>query len=131
MPASRIWLGFAMALIFAPMLAGAVHAAEAAKTGAVGDSYVLVLEGNPSTGYRWQFNAANSENPAIVRVEDLGYGAAPKQPDGKLLLGAPQPYRLRISLQSAGSAKLVFEYVRPWEGKPVRTFEQRVEVRGK
>jgi predicted secreted protein len=108
----------------------AARAAEAAKTGAVGDSYALELNGNPSTGYRWQISKVKSENLGILRVDDLGYSAAKKQ-QGKVLVGAPQSYRFRISLLSTGAARIVFEYVRPWEGKPINSFEQRVEVRSK
>jgi predicted secreted protein len=78
--------------------------------------------------YRWKLNEARSENLRIFRIEDLGYRAAAK-PQGKVMVGAPQSYRFRISLLSTGSARIAFEYVRPWEGKPIKSFEQRVEAR--
>jgi inhibitor of cysteine peptidase len=91
-----------------------------------GTSYVLELEGNPSTGYRWRLNQGSSENLAIVKVEDLGYGEA--KSSGKKLLGAPAPYRFRITGLSPGFAKLAFEYVQPWVGKPAKTEQHEVHV---
>jgi inhibitor of cysteine peptidase len=93
-----------------------------------GASYVLDLEGNPSTGYRWRLDAGKSENAAILNVEDLGYGESDQPAGEKRRVGAPAPYRFRITGVAAGSAKLVFEYVQPWVGKAARTEEQAVHV---
>lgn len=106
----------------------AAGASEAVRVGAVGDSFVLELNGNPSTGYRWKINETKSENLGILQVDDLGYSAAKKQ-EGKVLVGAPQSYRFRITLKASGAAKIAFEYLRSWEGRPIRAFEQRVQVR--
>jgi inhibitor of cysteine peptidase len=89
-----------------------------------GARWVFELEGNPSTGYKWRLNEAGSENLAIVKVEDLGYG----EPKGKKLLGAPAPQRFRITGLSPGFAKLHFEYVQPWVGKPEQTEDLWVRV---
>jgi len=125
----RFALTLAMGLgvtLFAPM---AVRAAETVRTGAAGDSYVLELDGNPSTGYRWKLSEAKSENLRILRIDDLGYRAAQSTP-GKLIVGAPAPYQFRVTLLAADSATIVFDYLRPWEGRAIKTFEQRVQVRG-
>ena len=124
-------LGFVVALSIAVVqFAPAAGAAEAERTGAVGDSYVIELDGNPSTGYRWKLNEAKSENLRILRIDDLGYRAAEK-PAGKLIVGAPAPYQFRVTLLASGSATIAFEYLRPWEGQPVKSFTQRVQVGGK
>lgn len=88
-----------------------------------GSSWEFQIEGNPSTGYIWRLNEGESENPAIVKVEDLGYG----EPETKLL-GAPAPYRFRITGLTPGFAKLHFEYLRPWIGKPDKTEDLWVRV---
>jgi predicted secreted protein len=93
-------------------------------SGRVGTSWVIELEGNPSTGYRWRLNQKESENPSIVKVEDLGYGEAKSK-----LIGAPAPYHFRLTGLSPGLAKLRFEYVRPWEGKPEKTKDVWVRVK--
>jgi inhibitor of cysteine peptidase len=92
----------------------------------VGASYVFELGGNPSTGYKWRLNQGASENLAIVTVEDLGYSAA--KTSGKKLVGAPAPYRFRITGLAPGSARLHFEYVRPWVGKPLKAEDLTVRV---
>lgn len=110
-------------LMLAPAASGAVAAERTLSPGA---SFVFKLGGNPSTGYRWRLNAGASENPAIVKVEDLGYGEG--KSSGKKLIGAPAPYRFRITGVSPGFAKLHFEYVQPWVGKPIRTEDLGVRV---
>jgi Predicted secreted protein len=123
----KISAGLCAALL-ALCLAFSVGSAECNEQKSVraGTSYVLELGGNPSTGYRWRLNQGSSENLAIVKVEDLGYGEA--KSSGKKLLGAPAPYRFRITGLSPGFAKLAFEYVQPWVGKPAKTEQHEVHV---
>ncbi len=85
-----------------------------------GSSWEFQIQGNPSTGYVWRLNEAKSENLAILKVDDLGYGQ-PQAKDKKKLIGRPAPYRFHITGLSSGFAKLHFEYVRPWIGKPEKT----------
>ncbi len=98
-------------------------AAREAKSLRVGTSWVVEMQGNPSTGYKWRLDPAGSENASIVKVEDLGYGEAKSK-----LLGAPAPQRFRLTGLSAGFAKLHFEYVQPWVGKPAKTEDIWVRV---
>jgi len=39
---------------------------------------------------------------------------------GKKLIGAPAPYRFRITALTPGFARLYFEYVHPWVGKSIK-----------
>ena len=111
-------------LVVAVLLAcGAGFAAHETKSLRIGASWVVEFEGNPSTGYKWRLDQAGSENPAIVEVEDLGYGEAKSK-----LLGAPAPQRFRLTGLSAGFAKLHFEYVQPWVGKPAKAEDVWVRV---
>lgn len=104
-------------LVLAAFLGSSVSlTARETKSLRIGTSWVVEMQGNPSTGYKWRLDPAGSENPSIVKVEDLGYGEA----KGKLL-GAPAPQRFRLTGLSAGFAKLHFEYVQPWVGKPAKT----------
>lgn len=104
-------------LVLAAFLGSSVSlTARETKSLRIGTSWVVEMQGNPSTGYKWRLDPAGSENPSIVKVEDLGYGEA----KGKLL-GAPTPQRFRLTGLSAGFAKLHFEYVQPWVGKPAKT----------
>jgi len=111
-------------LVLAVMIASGVGlAAHEAKSLRVGTSWVVEMQGNPSTGYEWRLDQAGSENASIVKVEDLGYGEG----KGKLL-GAPASQRFRLTGLSAGFAKLHFEYVQPWVGKSAKTEDISVRV---
>ena len=74
----------------------------------VGNSYEFQVAGNPSTGYRWSFNSSKSSGLDVVKIDDLGYGNPASRK-----LGAPAPYRFRLTCLKAGSAELVFDYVAP------------------
>jgi inhibitor of cysteine peptidase len=77
---------------------------------AVGASTTIALGENPSTGYAWRVDTAQSTNLGIVRVIDRGYRAGKSG-----LLGAPGSHRWQISAQAPGTARVVFAYSRPWE----------------
>jgi inhibitor of cysteine peptidase len=124
---SRLPAKLAMLLVVLPLALSVGPpgvAAREQKSVRAGTSWVIEMEGNPSTGYKWRLNAAGSENPSIVKVEDLGYG----EPKGKKLMGAPAAQRFRLTAISPGFAKLHFDYVQPWVGKPGKTEEVWVHV---
>ena len=91
----------------------------------IGHSFVYKLTGNPSTGYTWRVSSGESQNNGIVSIEDLG-SAPPEKP----LLGAPQEHSFRVTVTAAGTAKIVFEYVRPWVGKAEKRETLTVESVG-
>jgi predicted secreted protein len=97
-----------------------------------GQERIVSLQGNPSTGYMWRLSPAASEHLDILSVDDLGYAPREPSPDekGPPIVGAPQEQRFRITGKTPGTAKLAFEYVRPWEGEAVERKDIRVEVRG-
>jgi inhibitor of cysteine peptidase len=78
-----------------------------------GASTTIVLQENPSTGFKWRLNTAQSTNLAIVRVIDLSYQAGQNG-----LIGAPGTHRWEIKTRAPGNATIVFTYARPWEHKP-------------
>jgi inhibitor of cysteine peptidase len=126
---SRVPAKLAMLVLALPLALSAGPqggAAREQKSVRAGTSWVVEMQGNPSTGYKWRLDQAGSENPSIVKVEDLGYGEA--KTEGKKLLGAPAPQRFRLTGLSAGFAKLHFEYVQPWVGKPAKTEDIWVHV---
>jgi inhibitor of cysteine peptidase len=86
----------------------------------VGEAVVLILKGNPSTGYRWRLNEARSEGLKGVAIKELGWAA----PEGKERIGAPRLLRLEVEPRVDGTATLAFDYLRPWESvPPIRTAE--------
>jgi predicted secreted protein len=76
----------------------------------LGNSWEFLLEGNPSTGYRWELNQSQSTGLDLVKIESLGYVSAKAKPG---LVGAPAPFAFRITCIKAGSAHLMFGYVPP------------------
>ena len=104
---------------------------QAMQTLKIGEASVIRLQGNPSTGYIWTLNAAASKHLALVTVEDLGYaGAPPPKPDEPPIVGAPEEQSFRVTAKAAGTAKVAFDYVRPWEGEAVQHQVFNIEVRG-
>jgi inhibitor of cysteine peptidase len=90
----------------------------------VGATKTITLDENPSTGFRWQINTAQSANLAAVSVKDLGYRRGSSQ-----LIGAPGVHRWRIKGKAAGTARIVFDYARPWEHvAPAKRNIVRVEI---
>lgn len=111
-------------LLFAapPLAARADDAAEAflGVETEVGKAIVLVLKGNPSTGYQWRLNEARSPGADGIAFENLGWEAI----EDNRRIGAPRLLRLEVLPERAGTATLVFDYLRPWESKPpARTAE--------
>ena len=78
-----------------------------------GASTTIVLLENPSTGFSWRLNTAESTNLAIIRLSDRGY-----QPAQSGLIGAPGVHRWEIEARASGTASIMFTYARPWEHKP-------------
>lgn len=96
---------------------------------AVGDSLVVTLESNASTGYAWEVVAPLPEmleqegEPEYLAPEDL----APEDQD---VVGAPGAQQFTFAVVSAGTGALDLAYVRPWEEdvEPEATYEVTIEV---
>lgn len=74
----------------------------------VGESLVRSLEGNPSTGYSWQYNVSNPDNVAIS-VEMID------ENKDMLVIGAPVKMNFTITGKKIGETKIIFVYKRTWE----------------
>lgn len=74
----------------------------------VGEKFKVPLEGNPTTGFRWEVEVApkGSNLVAIVRDE---FEADTSQP------GAPAIQLFEFQAIAPGTLKLVFHYRRAWE----------------
>ena len=102
----------------------AIQAAEQSMKLALGQRAEVQLEENPTTGYRWQIDRTKSDNLTIARIDDLGFSAR----EGSPRVGASGTHRWSIEGVAAGKARIVFEYLRPWEKTAVRRHEISVEV---
>lgn len=99
-----------------------------AKSGSIvemssGDILVLLLEGNPTTGYTWELDALD---PAILQQQ----GEPDFTPDSDAI-GSGGKFTFRFQAISAGQSPLKLIYHRPWEQgiPPLNTFEVTVIVK--
>ena len=74
-----------------------------------GETLLIRVAGNPTTGYSWQI--AGISDPTILSPQgDIEY-----EPTKLGLLGAPGTFLIRISGLREGQATLELAYRRPWE----------------
>jgi inhibitor of cysteine peptidase len=128
------WVGGLGLVLVAAMLLGAFSAsggasvtvseADAGRTIQLrrGDTLIVELRGNPSTGYSWTVEAAESD----VLNADGEPEFAPESDK----LGAGGMYTIKFAAERTGSAVLKLVYHRPWdkETPPARTFEIVITV---
>ena len=69
---------------------------------------IIRLEGNPTTGYRWEVSEIN--HSVISNVQQN------IEPGSSLAAGAGGPFVFRLSGLQTGSSKVTFKYLKPWEG---------------
>ena len=88
-----------------------------------GDTLIITLDANPSTGYSWYVVETNL---SILKNEKKEF-----QPDSNLL-GAPGKEILQFTALENGETKLVLGYLRLWEKEkqPLRSFSVTVKVTG-
>jgi inhibitor of cysteine peptidase len=85
-----------------------------------GESFTVVLEGNPTTGYGWQMSGLDT---AVLTA------AEPEFVSDSDLLGAGGEYRFTFTASGSGETQLELVYLRPWEqAAPLETFTMTVTV---
>lgn len=88
-----------------------------------GQSVVLNIEENPSTGYGWELS--NNELNGFFIVMDLGN----RDTNDSAKDGASTEHSYKLIAGSAtGSGKFTAEYSRSWETSPFRTLSFTVNV---
>lgn len=89
----------------------------------VGQTLVLSLDSNPTTGYQWQIVELDE---AILEQIDYDYEA-----DQPALAGSGGKEVWRFQARSSGSTTLSLGYRRSWEEgvEPIQTFSMEVVVR--
>ncbi len=102
-----------------------IGSADAGKTISLhkGDSLVVTLDGNVTTGYTW---LAEPMDPAILKQ----VGEATYAPENTKV-GAPGKITLTFQAVKTGQSELVLNYMRPFEKNtaPLNTFEVTVVVK--
>lgn len=126
-PRVHTWLALVLILLGVSCTARAETVnVGAAQSGAsidlrVGDTLVVRLDSNPSTGFDWA--VVGSTAPALDLSERT-------YTTGGTALGAAGTVTYRFRAAAEGSTQLVIRYARSWESvPPERTFELTVRVR--
>src|ERR1700755_3285173 len=89
----------------------------------VGETFGVKLEGNATTGFRWEF-APQAANTGVVALSRATYEA------GTGAVGSPGLHTFEFMTLSAGSTELKFSYRRSWEATEPRSSKTiLVEVR--
>ena len=73
----------------------------------VGQSRLLALQSNPSTGYGWTLISRQSD---LLKVGDLGY-----RPNKPVMPGSPGRHLWSLKARRPGEGRVTFRYARPWE----------------
>lgn len=73
----------------------------------LGESITHELDGNPTTGYKWQYKA---EFPEIVKITEE---ILSENKDG--MVGTPSKFKYKIEGVKTGSTQILFTYQRSWE----------------
>ncbi len=105
-------VAFLAAAVWLPALAQPTTQSEGNLVLTVGTAKVVTLSENPTTGFEWHVDTAESVNLAAVQLTDLRHEQQSNQ------IGAPGTHSWRIEGIAAGKAQLVFDYERPWEHGP-------------
>jgi inhibitor of cysteine peptidase len=87
-----------------------------------GDSFIVKLAGNPTTGYSWQLTDYDKN---IVELN-----GDPDYKSDSSLIGSGGMYTYHFTAVNSGTVVLKFDYLRPWEKgvAPVQTFTITIDV---
>ena len=83
-----------------------------------GQSARVELQTNASTGYTWKVDTDRGISVTLVATVATRPG----------MVGAPSVAAYRIVGARRGMYRIVFRYMRPWEGKAVRTLTYIVRI---
>ena len=92
-----------------------------------GETLILDLDSNPTTGYQWSVNETNEQ---ILKQKGEAVFSQPTT-EGEPLLGAGGTETFHFEAVGKGQVTLKIDYLRSWEKdiEPVETFTIQIEVR--
>jgi len=92
----------------------------------VGDTFQVVIPGNPTTGYAWAVALADSDSALVQQVGEPQYAA--DSTDGSLV-GSGGVYTFTFKAIAKGQALLKLDYARAWESvPPVQTYTATLTI---
>lgn len=80
-----------------------------------GKTIEIKLDGNPTTGYEWQYHI---DVNGVINEDSSQYKQHNTNTD---LVGVGGTYTWTFSALKEGTAKITFEYLRPWEKEATKT----------
>ena len=93
---------------------------------AVGDTIVVVLQGNPTTGYSW---IGDLDDDSAAILEQQGDPVYTEEATGENVVGSGGTFTFTFTAAGEGEATLRLIYARSWEDQaPEQTFEATVAV---
>ncbi|MBN1484241.1 MAG: protease inhibitor I42 family protein [Chloroflexia bacterium] len=131
------YLGKVVVLLAVSLLAAGCGSAQEVRVGAgdngelveleVGQTLVVTLASNPSTGYSWQVVKAGAS--VLEQQGEAEYESSDTRDPPPPGSGGTETFRFEA--KSAGQAELELVYHRPWEEdvEPLETFTLQVKVR--
>jgi inhibitor of cysteine peptidase len=93
-----------------------------------GDTLVIELGSNPTTGYRWLETLANSSPEVLEQAKHEYSRRGDKGPNGEPIIGAGGVETWTFKAVKTGKATLDFSYGRPWQGGEKAAWTLRVTV---
>mgnify|MGYP001384054780 CR=1 FL=1 len=87
-----------------------------------GNSLIVELGSNPTTGYEWEEAVISDTN--VISQDSHGFFA----PENKGMVGSGGTDTWTFSALKAGTATITFSYGRPWEGGEKGTYTLTVNV---
>ncbi len=89
-----------------------------------GESFVLSLDGNPTTGYTW--NLSDSRDDQMLALIDQGYQSSSTASN---MVGQGGRNYWKFKALKAGSTEIKLYYARPWESvQPLKTFQVKIII---
>jgi len=95
------------------------------QTIAVGDTLLITLKGNASTGYQWIRSSPISINGDPLAIVSEGE----YEVDNPAVCGGPGTYAFTYEAAAEGVATLTYEHRRPWEDETIGTFSVIIWVK--
>ena len=88
-----------------------------------GDTVVLSLDSNPTTGYSWIIGTSRDEK--ILSLADQGYQSSA----ASNIVGQGGKNYWKFKALQAGSTEIKLNYARPWESvQPLKTFQVKIII---
>ncbi len=88
----------------------------------------IPAKANPTTGFDWEVKV-ETEDSTILKLEDVLNTTPARDPSQPMMCGAPSSRLYVFKTVKTGSAKIIFEYKRPWgNSRPETTVVYNITI---